>query len=516
MLEIIRKSGDLMNRMDRKGILWIQTILIIALFFLVSCHFEKEVKDPQGENVAESSEDDYVELVMYLIGSPSHDYEFMLERLNEKLKVDLNAKLIVKWVGWGDFSTRYPLLLASGEPIDLIYTSTWLDYVGFAQKGAFMALDEIGPLYAPVSFEKEPQEAIEEAKVNGKIYALPPNYSAYASLGPLIRGDLRKKYGLAEIENLEDYGNYLQAVVENNPELIPAGLYSTQTPIDGLYFYNQGLYPLSGDVATNSPFWIDLADPNGQVINITEKEDLEDMLALFRKWYLAGYWPDSVLSLKDSNQMRKGEAASMVHLVTAWTSMHFSKPQYESEYTSFLKQSYRLPYMQDAMAVPVSSKNPERALRLLELLRNDQIYYDLMTYGIEGMNYTVNSEGKLEIIGDGFIPDMNCSWGFRDQDLQYDIADYPKGYVDTLNSIQASAVENNYTRFILDIEPIEKEYQAVMEIMQQYYVPLKLGMLDPVEGLIQLKAQLKAAGIGKVTREVQKQVDAFRGGLVQE
>ncbi|MBN2221007.1 MAG: ABC transporter substrate-binding protein [Vallitaleaceae bacterium] len=499
-----------MNRIKVFPKVFLLILICISVLLLHACSFKKEEEVFPTTTTEQSADLEYAELVMYLIGSPSSDYDSMLEKLNQKLKLDLNAKLIVKWIGWGDFSTRYPLLLASGETVDLIYTSTWLDYVGLAQKGAFLPLDEIGLQYAPLSFSKEPLEALEEAKVNGKIYALPPNYAAYASLGPLVRGDLRKSYGLEKIENLEEYGDYLKGVVEHNPELIPVGLYSTQTPIDGLFFYQQGLYPLSGDVATNSPFWIDLSEPSGEVINITEKEDLPDMLELFRQWYLSGYWPSSVLALKDSNQMRKGEAASMVHLVSSWTSMHFSQPEFEAEYTTFLKQSYRLPYLQDAMAVPVSAKHPERALMLLDLLRNDQSYYDLMTYGIEGINYEIDSEGKLHILGDGFIPDMNCSWGFRDESLQYDIADYPKDYVRMLEEIEASAIENIYTRFILDIEPIEKEYQAVMEVMQQYYVPLKLGMLDPVEGLIQLKAQLKAAGIGKVTREVQTQIDDFR------
>ena len=106
-----------------------------------------------------------VELNMYLIGSPAKDYDAVLAKFNETAKKDLNCTVKVNWIGFGDFSTKYPLVLASGENIDLIYTSTWLNYYQQAQKGAFMALDEIGPKYAPKSFEAEPKEALKPSNL---------------------------------------------------------------------------------------------------------------------------------------------------------------------------------------------------------------------------------------------------------------------------------------------------------------------------------------------------------------
>src|SRR5665647_2126712 len=94
----------------------------------------------------------FVELKMYLIGTPAKDYDAVLAAFNEKAKKDLNCSLSVTWIGWGDFSTKYPLILASGEPIDLIYTSTWTNFYQNAQKGAFLALEDLAPKYAPASF----------------------------------------------------------------------------------------------------------------------------------------------------------------------------------------------------------------------------------------------------------------------------------------------------------------------------------------------------------------------------
>ena len=61
----------------------------------------------------------------------------------------------------------------------------------------------------------------------------------------------------------------------------------------------------------------------------------------------------------------------------------------------------------------------------------------------------------------------------------------------------------------MNYDPVKNEYAAVLNVMQQYYLPLKLGYVDPVKGLAALKEKLKAAGVEKVQAEMQKQLDAF-------
>ncbi len=46
------------------------------------------------------------------------------------------------------------------------------------------------------------------------------------------------------------------------------------------------------------------------------------------------------------------------------------------------------------MAVAGQSRNPERALMVYDLIRNDKTFYDLFNYGIEGEQY---------IVKDGFM-----------------------------------------------------------------------------------------------------------------
>lgn len=450
-----------------------------------------------------------VELTMCLIGSPARDYDQMLAQLNKKAKAELNTTLKVEWIGWGDFSTKYPLVLASGEPIDLIYVATWLNFYQQAQKGAFLPLESIGPKNAPQSFKLEPKDALRQATVDGHLYALPPNYATYATYGPIYRGDLLKKYGLPEIKSVDDYGRYLEAVVKNNPEMDPTGMTSTQHQIEALFYYPLGLYPLSGDLATNSPFWIDIK--TGKVVNIAELPETPGIMKKLKSWSDKGFWPKSVLSNKDNQELQNGKAASFIHLLDTWAQVYNTHPEWQVGYLTMIPHSYPLPYMQDGMAVPASSANPERALQLLEKLRNDESYWSLLTYGIKGKHYDLTPDGRLKTLDtDGWTPEMYCAWGIRDSRYIRVLAGYPPSYAQTKEAIAKTAQPNIYATFSQDVEPVKNEYAAVLNVMQQYFLPLKLGYVDPVKGLAELQQKLKAAGADKVLAEFQKQVDAYK------
>jgi putative aldouronate transport system substrate-binding protein len=453
------------------------------------------------------------ELSLYLIGNPTQAYWDALAEFNKKAQADLNVTLKVTFIGWGDFSQKYPLVLASGEPIDLIYTSTWLQFAQQALKGAFMPLETLGPKYAPVSWKTEPAEGLKQATLNGHIYALPPNYTAWATHGPIYRGDLAKKYGVGDIKTFDDWGKYMVAVAKADKTMDPAGMYATIPMIDASYWYQNDLYPLSGDPVIASPFWVNVNDKAGKIVNFVDRADTPALLAKLRSWSQAGAWPKSVLSNKDDKMFQNGKAASVPWNLDNWVGQYLQNPGWDVKFTSMLKTPYPLPYMQDGMAIPASAKNPEKALALLDKIRNDQSYYNLLTYGIEGKQYKMEANGQLTALDTtNWPPEQFCSWGFRDNRFRPDAAGSPPSLKATRDAMAKTGITNVYVSFTQNIEPVKNEYASVVNVMTQYWVPLKLGYVDPVAGLKTLKEKLKAAGVDKVQAEFQKQMDAFLAG----
>ena len=75
-------------------------------------------------------------LTMYLIGDRPVDNDEVFAKINEKLKEEINATIDVKFMSWGEYEQKYPLIFASGEDWDIIYTADWCFYNAQATKQA--------------------------------------------------------------------------------------------------------------------------------------------------------------------------------------------------------------------------------------------------------------------------------------------------------------------------------------------------------------------------------------------
>ncbi len=495
-------------------------MLMLAAFTLTGCgdNDRNVAASPStSETVApsEKAEDtnvhelDPVTLTAYLIGSPAKDYDEMLAEFNEHAQADLNTTLEVIFVGWGDYETKFPLLLSSGEPIDLIYTAAWTDFYNLAQKGAYLPIEDLVPKYAPDSYAKQSKTALEQATVNGHLYALAATYVDFDQFGYIVRGDLMDKYGMDTLSSMDDFGDYLKNVAQNEPDLDPSGSYGSSNVMQTVYLYNKGYYPASGSWTTNSPYGIKV--DTGEVVNVIDLPEILEYYEKMKEWSDAGCWSKSVLSNKDNNMFMEGLSASAIHNLDTWTNVYMAHPDQNIRYYPCWDYSYIPSYMSNAMAIPAASNNPERALMLLDKIRNDQVYYNLLTYGREGTDYTITAENQLQATdADVFLPEGYCSWGFKDIDFVKPLAGSPPTITDVRKQIASVAVDNPFVSFTPDMDSVKTEFSAITNVMMQYEGPLGFGLLnDPAAGLETLRQQLKAAGVDDVLAVLQAQVDTY-------
>ena len=163
--------------------------------------------------------------------------------------------------------------------------------------------------------------------------------------------------------------------------------------------------------------------------------------------------------------------------------------------------------MQDAMAIPATSGKKERAMMLLERLRNDEEYYMLLTYGIEGYHY--QKEGReIKFLNNDYGNEPG-TWGFREEKYKCWDSVLPEDAFKLKEEFEKNAVDIRLANFALDLSGIQTEYTAIKKVMSVYYEPLKLGYLDYEEGMESLGQQLKEAGNEEVKQEIQKQIKEF-------
>lgn len=170
----------------------------------------------------------------------------------------------------------------------------------------------------------------------------------------------------------------------------------------------------------------------------------------------------------------------------------------------------------NAMAIPKSSVNPERSLMVLDKLRNDPEYFNLMTYGIEGTHWAKGEDDKTIVIP---APGVNL-----DETPRYDIASWgwryepnmkkEKGGWDGLDVLKEEfkpiSKPDIFGPIYLDYAPVKAELAAVNQVFEQYGKPLMLGLTSDVDASLKTyREKLKTAGVDKLLEYIQEEANKY-------
>jgi ABC-type sugar transport system, periplasmic component len=460
-----------------------------------------------------------VKLKMYLIGDQPKDTALVYGEINKKLKKDINATVEPVFLSWGEYMQKYPLLFATGEEFDLVYAANWIKYSEQASKGAFMELTpELLNKYAPETMKEMPAEAWEQAKVGGKIYMIPSSNKDYGMVVGAVRGDLREKYNLPQIKTIADYEAYLDAIAKNEPTMVPydadANTYQT---------FDMMLTPdYSWKIPVNNAgIAYDVKDPSGTLFNYIETPEYLDFAKKMAEWNKKGYWSKSALTNKTTvtDSFLSGKSASMAGNLTNLsqnvTLANQSHPEWKVEMFNLYegKPTFPNPYTGNGMAINANSKNAERALMMLDLFRNNEDYFNLTTYGIEGTHYELTADNKIKVLNgaeSGFKPDSACPWGWRTPANYKVMADAPAEYASILESFNKNAISNPLLTFVFDSTNFKNELAAIKNVADQYKIAITLGGVSDAEAAVKnLDEKYKEAGMDKVMAEAKKQIEAF-------
>jgi putative aldouronate transport system substrate-binding protein len=455
-----------------------------------------------------------VELVLYIIGVEPPLQKEIDDNFNRVALEKLNCTLKVYYIGWSEWRNKYPLLFSSGEAFDMAYTATWLNWSDLAMRGAFKPLDELWPTYAPKNYARQSPTALRQASVNDHLYVIPTLLGTFHTFGPIYRADLALPYGWdGKLENFQDIERYFQIVKNNNPGIEPFALHAEGSQFDDIYISFHELFGLS------TFFIIDPKLDNPKLMTYWEWQRTPEFLALMKKWSDAGYWSKSALSDQDSEKFLNGRAALRLHNIDTYESMYRQRPNYDILFTNFLKDSSYLAFTQDALVIPTSAKNPERALALYDLITNDETVWRAFFYGIEGKSYELVNQGDQQqvrpINTDSYA--WSNLWTARTPEFFLPAAGSPPDIPEIKAALRAYIKDGvnaqKIRSLILDTSSYATELAACQNAHQQYWMPLEVGYVEPVAGLKEYEEKMKAAGIEKVRTEVQKQLDAYLASL---
>jgi putative aldouronate transport system substrate-binding protein len=472
-----------------------------------------------------------VKITGYLLGAAPMGMPDVMTALNKKLKADINATMEINYIGWGDFQSKYPLILASGEDFDWIYTANWAFYFQQAAKGSFMEITEdMLKNYMPRHYAALSKNAYQEMKVNGKMYMIPTSTPDRKIPVTMIRGDLRKKYNVPEIKKYSDLDKYLEAIKKNEPTMVPMYLdnsYDIGRPYAALRA-EFGDYFVDVLFSTGAGSGVDfnLEDPTHKLVFTLEGQDLENQkkaAAIMKSWYEKGYLNRDVFSnkvrSKDAFNLGKS-AVGLGNSQDIQANLADAKAKgWEVEIVPELDSKghyYADPHINNGVALAAATKNAERVMRALDLMLEEKAYNYLVYFGIEGKNYVINN-GKIDLPAglaadkNTYAPDAAGFW-FTNKDQFLPLASWPDQYVQLKKDIKDKGylVPTIFQTMPYNTEALKSELATCNQILVQYLQPIQVGNVPDIEAAFKtFDEKLRTANVMKVRDVLQKQVDAY-------
>lgn len=478
-------------------------ISLVALSLIVSaCGGNKADNSAAKGNSGKSEKP--VELIWYTIGAPQKDLKRVVDEVNKYTLEKINATIDMKMIDFGDYTQKMQVMAASGEPMDIMFTSSWaFDYVQNARKGAFMELDDMLSKYGKGITDTLDPAFLEGSKVDGHNYAIPANKELPAQEVWRFNKELLDKYNLdiSKATTMESLEPMLKTIKENEPGITPYAMLKDFMPVMPFDY-----------VIEKMPMAVYMDTKDYKVVNILETPEAKSTLETVRKFYQAGYVSPEVATTTSVDDLYKSGKWFMDRAATQPLADNLWSASYGYPVVSTPASQpyiYNWSVMGSMQAISANSEHPEKAMEFLNLLNTDSYLRNLIDSGIEGVHYEKVNDNTVKNLADAKNYDMP-TFSLGNVMITYLNEGDPENKWDEFKKFNASGINAPLLGFNFDTSAVTNEIAAVQNVKEEFWSSLMTGTVDPNEYLAKANEKFKAAGLDKIIAEAQKQIDEWR------
>lgn len=459
---------------------------------------------------------------LYLIGDKPNDYQRVEDLVNEYLE-PFNTSISTTIMSWSDYQTMYSLVLAGGEQVDLIFTAPWCYMFTEAPKGSFKELNqEFREKYMPLTNKYQAPESWDETTIQGKTIAVPSDEASPMGKIVAVRKDLMDKYGIDDLENWDDYMEYMLTIAEK------------ETPQSGIYALaasgnNNELWDVYRQ-QTNMLFamdnsWLDMAYeykedtiPTSDDIKLAyEWDEFREYCYDMKELADAGCWSRSALTntVTDDDAFGNLQGASIAWNTSVFTYMEQAEKTEGVECVAYDLTKDKVvaaeAYSNNDMAIAAGSKNPERAAMVLDMMKFDTYVNNLLMLGIKDEHYSIDDKGQyteLEAATEYPANNLSASWAIKNHTLKE--AGTPERELAITDSWEERIVMNPCITFVFDDTNVKSQCAAVIAVFEDYIPMLELGLVDDVDATLdEMFQKCNNSGLQEVKDEFYRQYEEW-------
>lgn len=406
------------------------------------------------------------------------------------------------------FGERMPLIIASGEAYDLVFTAPWTNnYANNVADGNFLAMDSL--------FEELPEfEASMPAafwdvtRINGVPYAVVNQQWFPKPWGFMMTEETAAAYDVdpSTITSYEDLTPIMTEMQAQEGEGFFALAGSMPTLPETM-----GYDPVTQAVGSLAVAF-DAEDPT--IVNLYGTDEYLARMELIREWNELGLFTSDPITIDEA---RAGFVEGTVGVIfDQWRPSQVNSFRDNFDTTVVGNNIAPLILTTDAMiatmtAINVDSEHPVESAEFLTLLQTDTEVFNLIAYGVEGRNYElVDADAGVISLSDA-NPYNPGSWVFGNTFLGYATSAQDANLIQESIRVNDESQPSPILGFTFDPEPVQNELATMAAIEVEYGGLLVLGEEEDVAGTIaDLIADLEAAGLQTVLDEANRQLDVWK------
>ena len=455
--------------------------------------------------------------IFFFSNTDAPDLPEILELANSRyFRPTINAQIDLVLVPTANRATLYPLILAGGEDVDLIFTAPWHLYDEEASKGSFVELtDDFRNRYMPKSQRSQLAISWEQARTQGKIYGVPSSRTGYDYKYAVIREDLKEKYNLPFIDSWSTLERYAFTVSRNEQGVPAYNTAATTWELMNVYMESRNI------LLTTQPVyfaWYNRGvDPEPQELHFMyTSEWYSDYIREMRRWMDAGCWSRNVMNnnvpVRDAFvQGRSGAVFWNASVFNIGTTMeengHGKAGWYDAAPNALVR---RMSFNNNMFAVASNSDRPGRSAMVLDLIKNDVELNRLLRNGIEGRHH-IRPTPTTYVLGPESTryPNGFWTWAFEfPGDLSQAWTDTtPPRQIELQGILDARITDITMDGFRVNLADFQTEWAVINALIEEYRPSFECGVFgaQTEDKITEFQNRLRVAGIDKVTQSVRSQ-----------
>ncbi|HOV41186.1 MAG TPA: ABC transporter substrate-binding protein [Oscillospiraceae bacterium] len=442
------------------------------------------------------------------IASPdTNEVKKVQDEINAYIGDKINVEIKLNDIGSGEYTDKCNLALGAGEVV-LFFTANWMQTIktdDVVKQNAVYDLTELLPKYD--IYKAIPDWVWPASSFDGKNYFIPCYKESAEGYNLMFRKDLIDKYGwdISKVKSLKDIEPML-ADCKKEGLKYP---YLTQKTAMFYRYYLDKYDFFSGDS------FIAVDKDKDAVVDTVLSNEYKEFASLMGDWADKGY-----LSEDDLTKTTTDTTIQTADWGISWWTDVPNNDEADTRYKRQVEmakvtKNWIMSNTTLGSCYAISSKAKEEeaiaALKFLSLLYTDQKLADLYTFGIEGIDYTRNSDGTITKSDKGLY--NHSAWESTSVTILSLEQNEPSNKIELYKKFNDTADKSKAAGFRFDKSSVDAQYAACVQVFNEFGFALENGGYSPadVDKAIQdYQKALDDAGYQTVLAEAQKQYENWK------